>query len=265
MNQTDPYISKEVTSHEQSNKFRDELIGTTWLGIVVDPNDPLKEGRARVKVFEKFDELEDDMIPWAYPGNSVIFAGGEGGYGGTFSYPKKGTIVRLTFENGDFLKPVYHAIENLNHKMLGEISDSYENAHVLLYDEDEDLKVIYTKKGGLLIYLRESIINIDKDTHITIGHSGKTSEMTYVDGAIEINSNSTQKMNSPHIHINSPDTKLGPSGHQPATRCGSLMNLLARLANDIDKVAAKAGTVTFSGTKVASASGICSGTVTVAV
>lgn len=39
---------------------------TRWfLGSVVDVNDPMKLGRAKVKVYGVYDEIKDDDLPWA--------------------------------------------------------------------------------------------------------------------------------------------------------------------------------------------------------
>ena len=40
--------------------YRDNLRETHWLGEVVINEDPLLQGRVRVKVFGKFDKLTDD-------------------------------------------------------------------------------------------------------------------------------------------------------------------------------------------------------------
>lgn len=50
--------------------YRDNLLGTSWLGEVVDVDDPLKIGRAKVRVYGKFDSLEVADIPWCSPANS---------------------------------------------------------------------------------------------------------------------------------------------------------------------------------------------------
>ena len=37
-----------------------------YLGVVVDNDDPEFRGRAKVKVFGVFDDLETEQIPWAH-------------------------------------------------------------------------------------------------------------------------------------------------------------------------------------------------------
>lgn len=247
----------ETNKDINERRFLEDMSTKDWLGYIVDSNDELKMGRCRIRVFEIFDALSDGDIPWAFPAYSPFFAGGSSKGCGSFSYPKVGTLVRVKFQNGDIYSPEYYMVQNLNDKMRDEFSGSYENCHVLLYDEDEDLKIIYTKSGGLIIWHKESHMTIDKNTHITIEHSSSSSIMTYIDGVITIKSNDevnviTNVINkkadtninatagvkihykSPNIHMDSPVTQLGPNGHVPAVRCPELISLLMAMAAVID-------------------------------
>ena len=47
--------------------FKDNLRDQHWLGEVVVNEDPLLNGRCRVKVYGKFDKLTDDAIPVGNP------------------------------------------------------------------------------------------------------------------------------------------------------------------------------------------------------
>jgi hypothetical protein len=191
-----------------AKSITENLKDSTWLGIVVNNEDPLFLGRAKIKIFEKFDEIPDENLPWAFPNQSTVFAG-KNGYG-SFSYPKKNTLVHVRFENGDFYFPIYTVIENINKKMQEEVKESYENAQVLVYDEDEDLKIIYTKNQGLMIWYAGSFVNITPS------------------GADIIEK-------SPHHYINCPDVQVGVDASHPDTRCDILMDLLDRMAQAIDK------------------------------
>ena len=79
--------------------FKDELVGTVWIGEVIQTDDPLSLGRAKVKVFGKYDELTDEVIPWSIPFNQLST--------GTIIIPKVGDIVNVLFENGDEYVPFY--------------------------------------------------------------------------------------------------------------------------------------------------------------
>lgn len=218
-----------------NNINKEELQGTDWLGIIINSEDPLFMGRAKIRIFEKFDMIPDEDLPWAFPRQSTIFAGNNGN--GSFSYPKKDTLVNVKFEAGDFYSPIYTVVENINKKMQEEIKASYENAQVLVYDEIEDLKIIYTKAGGLFVWLKSAFVNITPE------------------GADIIEK-------SPHHYIDCPDVQVGTDASHPATHCDDLMDLLAKLATAIDS---KYGAPSATSAQVASSrSSICSTIVQIA-
>lgn len=77
---------------------------------VCDTHDPMKLGRVRIRIpsihgttKSKGTYIEDNSLPWAYPG--VMF--GAGNDMGNYIIPEKGTIVFVTFEAGDPAKPIY--------------------------------------------------------------------------------------------------------------------------------------------------------------
>lgn len=174
----------------------DDLVGTEWLGLVVDNVDPEKEGRCRVRVFGKFDgrikpdddtsayAIPDSDLPWAYPTGSSVFGGGAKHGAGSFSAPKKGAKVKVRFSGGNIYEPEYYAVQDLNEAMMHDINDSYENAHVVAYDQDEDLKIIYTKNEGMTIYLKKSLININSGTIKIVNEKGDA--VSVGDGGIQI-------------------------------------------------------------------------------
>jgi len=103
-----------------------------YLGEIVDVQDPLKEGRAKIRVFGLFDGLEPDDIPWASQVTFVSFSG-------------KGKW-------------------ETNPDLLEEISDSCEGAHSLIYDSNATpgpLKIFYTQKKGLNLILGDAKVQLD--------------------------------------------------------------------------------------------------------
>ena len=147
---------------------RDDLRNTSWLGEVVDIADPQKIGRIKVKVFGKFDELTNEDIPWAYPGNNISAGSADGG--SFFSVPKKGSIVSIKFDNGNIYYPEYFFNQHLSQDARKEIENSYENAHIIVYDTvtDGKLKIFFTQEKGLMLDYKESQINIKPDKSIVI-------------------------------------------------------------------------------------------------
>lgn len=158
-----------------------------WLGEVVDIADPNKIGRIKIRVFGKFDDLEVEDIPWAYP-NTVFTSGGTSG-GGFFSVPKLGSIVAVSFDNGNIYHPEYKFIQNISTELKEEIAESYDNAHSLIYDTvtEGGLKVYFTESKGLVFDFKSTIVNLKPDNSITvITESGDSSIEITNDGKLTI-------------------------------------------------------------------------------
>jgi len=133
----------------------------TYIGPVVDNNDPKKTGRVKVKVMDVYDELKDEDIPWASPWKDLN--------GNSFNLPEKGKVVTVVFENGNTNNPEFisadHYNTNLETKLqqLGEAD--YLSMKSLIYDHKTQ---IYVNDGeGLKLDYKFNNINI-KDTSINI-------------------------------------------------------------------------------------------------
>lgn len=163
------------------NSYSDDLLATTWLGEVVDIEDPQKIGRIKVKVYGKFDSIPTESIPWAYPGNN--HTGGAASGGGFFSVPKKGSIVSVKFDMGNIYHPEYYFIQKISDEVKAEIKDSYPNAHVIVYDTITDgaLKIFFTEKKGLMLDYKQTQINIKPDKSIDIHTASGKSKVELVD------------------------------------------------------------------------------------
>jgi hypothetical protein len=150
------------------NAYKDNLDGTTWLGEVVDIADPLKIGRIKVKVFGKFDQIPTEDIPWAYPGNNSTGSSATGG--GFFSVPKLKSMVSVKFDNGNLYHPEYFFTQKISDEVKAEIENSYDNAHIIIYDTvtEGKLKIFFTEEKGLMIDYKETQINIKPDKTVNI-------------------------------------------------------------------------------------------------
>jgi hypothetical protein len=193
----------------------DNLKGSQWIGIVEDINDDLFEGRCKVRVLGKMDQrvdLEDpasdfilptQALPWARP--SVASSGGSQSGSGTFSVPKLGTVLRVTFDNGNYYSPVYHESIYPSNELKTEIQNSYPNSHILIYDtafgltgggneevtnerEGESIKVFFTEEKGLVMDYTTTagptVINIKPDNSIEITNANGDSIVMLNDGNI---------------------------------------------------------------------------------
>ena len=219
-----PFVGKEIPNIYSQNLSKynntDNLVG-----IVVNNEDSLKAGRCQIRVFGMHDQLKNDELPWAYPRTSTVFSGGETGGAGSFIYPKLNHLVNVYCQDEYTL--FYTAIIGLNKKMQSEFSNSYENVQVVAYDEDEDLKIIYTKEKGILVWYKNSFINIDKTQHINIYHKDGASKINLIDGDVIEYSQASH-------YIDSPAVKVGKDASNKDTKCNALFDLLDKLGTIID-------------------------------
>ena len=238
-----------------SNLTQDRLNGTDWIGEVVDNEDPEFTGRCRVRVFGKFDGttvfddpdsapiIPNDQIPWAYPASGNIFGGGESKGAGFLSVPKVGSKVKVRFNTGNLYAPEYFAMQDLNQAVIDEVKDSYQNAHVLFFDEDEKAKLVYTPAKGFEFFHKDSHIVINPDSSITIEHKGTSSIIELVGSTINITANSSvnitanskvQTQASECILNGQSVTKLGPAPGYSAVLAEPLWTFLKMMASAID-------------------------------
>jgi hypothetical protein len=194
----------------------DDLKSMVFMGEVVDIEDPIKQGRARVRVFGKFDDLADDEIPWANQQMGITF--GTAGGSGAISIPRKGAVVNVMFDNGNLYSPYFYNIQEASPDLLEEIKNSYEGAHALIYDKDEKgLKVFYTREKGLNFILDESRVTIESDNAIVIEHKGTSAIIELrgnnititADSEINATAGSRVKVTAPEVWIDGKETKTG--------------------------------------------------------
>ena len=132
------------------------------LGEIVDINDPLKQGRARIRVFGFFDDLEIEDIPWAEQVSGLSFSSARGN--GNISIPRVGATVNVQFDGSNYYKCFYEFEKESDPSLLEEIADSYEGAQSLWYDVEAEpgtLKLFYTKKKGMVLSLGDAKIQLD--------------------------------------------------------------------------------------------------------
>jgi hypothetical protein len=232
----------------------DDLVAQEFLGEVVDNNDPEFSGRCKVRVYGKFDGREDfdneasdfsipdEDLPWVYPATSGIFGGGSHG-AGSLSVPKIGSKVKIKFSGGNLYAPEYVAVQDLNQGLIDEISESYQNATVLYFDEDEKSKIVYTQGKGLEIFHKDSHIVINPDSSITIEHKDTSSIIELVGSTINITANSTvnvtanskiQSQASECVMNGTSITKLGPAPAYSAILAEPLWQFLKIMASAVD-------------------------------
>jgi hypothetical protein len=151
------------------------------LGEIVDINDPLKQGRARVRVFGFFDELEIEDIPWAEQISGLSFSSSLGS--GNISIPRLGAVVNTQFDGVNYYKIFYEFEKETAPALLDEISNSYEGAQSLIYDTDAvnsngdtGLKLFFTRGEngkGFISDFGGSMLNIRMDSSVYLNSNSK--------------------------------------------------------------------------------------------
>jgi hypothetical protein len=232
-----------------ANFNADDLRTTQWVGIVEDTVDDIFEGRCKIRVYGKMDDRIDPedpesaykiptlALPWARP-HQLMYGGSNTG-SGKFEIPKLGSIVRLTFDNGNFYQPIYHENIYPSDETKAEIEASYQNSHVLIYDtafgltggengtevtndrEGEHVKVFFTEEKGVMIDYTTTTgptsINIKPDNSVEILNANGDSIVMLNDGNITMTHSADVNINCANAninatgetHINSPRIKLG--------------------------------------------------------
>lgn len=128
----------------------------TYIGVVVDNNDPKKIGRCRIRVVNIFDDIPETDIPWASPWKDLN--------GNAFNVPDVGKVLTVIFDSGNIYKPEYICAEhfniNLENKLNSLDDENYKSFRSAIFDHSTQ---IYRTKGeGLKIDHEYTNINIDQ-------------------------------------------------------------------------------------------------------
>jgi len=226
-------IEDEFISHD--------LHDNDYLGIIINNVDYTYSGRCQVRVFGVLEQIKDEHLPWAYPVNSTIF-GGNGA--GSLSIPKNGQFVRVIFNNGDLYAPEYTTIQNIDSQLIDRIKNDYIGTHVLLFDPDQNITVIFQRTSGFLVNYNDSFFQISPDNMITLQHSNSDS-IIQLDGDIcristknevQISAAAKATITADESILNGKNTtKIGPPGnYYHAVLSEPLMGLLSAMAAAID-------------------------------
>jgi hypothetical protein len=220
--------------------LKKDLHDEDWIGVVTNNKDTLYSGRCQIRVFRLMDGIDSKDLPWATPINSTFF-GGDGA--GSLSVPKIGQIVRVQFNNGDIYAPEYSTIQNVDTDLIESIKNDYEGTHVIAFDPDEELNIIYQRNLGIQIYYRESFFQISPDSMITIQHANQDS-MIQLEGdkcnimaknEINISAGAKVEITADEVFVNGQrTTKVGPGPYYHSNLSEVLMPLIQTIATALD-------------------------------
>jgi hypothetical protein len=151
----------------QKELYQDDLVGTTWIGEVVNNEDPNFDNRVRIRVKGKFDMFVDDDLPWSVCDNQ--FSSGSSSGAGNYDVPKVGTILGIRFDNGNIYQPRYFKIQHISQELKDDVisvSDTPYTVKSLWYDTDINLKAYFNEADGINISYKDSQINLRDDNTI---------------------------------------------------------------------------------------------------
>lgn len=184
--------------------YRDNIRDSHWIGEVMDNQDPLLNGRCRVKVFGKFDKLPTEALPWATPMNRSTV--------GSHLVPNIGDIVAVRFDNGNIYHPEYWFQVDQNETLKKEVLENSEEPHnviSLVYDKERNVRIYFSKEDGLVI---------------TTGESNTDAPM------IRFSASGEMFLNSNNIYI----SESGDDTSEPATRGETLSKVLMKMLDFIN-------------------------------
>lgn len=128
-----------------------------FLGVVENNIDPDRDNRCKIRVFNIFDGLPTDDIPWAIPAKDTA--------GQISSLPENGKIVSVEFENGDIYNPVYYYSEHYNPNLESKLKDMSEKDYTtfksLIFDHMT--QVYRNESEGLVLDNMYNKVQIDED------------------------------------------------------------------------------------------------------
>lgn len=212
-------------------------------GRVVYIGDKAAIGKIKVRIPGFNDNIPIEQLPWAtYAGSS--FSSGSGG--GSISVPKIGAEVQISFKNNDPENMQWSANTQLDPNLSKEIAGDYEGSHVVAYDSDEDLSIMFQRGSGLRLYYKGSSIQITPDNNVTIhyGNAASGTQIQLSEGKIDIQASKTVNLTtSQNVNVESKTVCIdgeeavqikGDTPGECAVNGNQLVALLRTLAEIID-------------------------------
>lgn len=145
---------------------KEEIYTYDLIGVVEDVNDPKKIGRIKVRIERLHGRSDDNKkiptedIPWYSPDDR----------GNNFNLPTIGSVVYVSFENGNYYTGTWICNEHYNinlQKKLESLSDEdYASFNSIYFDDKHQL--YHSDSEGVVIDYVKSNININPDGDINM-------------------------------------------------------------------------------------------------
>lgn len=195
---------------------RDSAFNDGWYtGIVVNNNDPDKEGKCRIRVYGVFgDEIPDEHLPWALPDFNFI-----GSKLGSFIVPPVDALVKVYFDHGDLYLPHYSTKAVVSKSQPSQKDTDYPDNMVLFETDDGDYLTInrkskettYNHNSGTKVLIKKDgsvEITVEKDVTKTV----KGNVTNNVEGKTETEVTSTITVKGQTVTIEGTANIVTPSG-----------------------------------------------------
>jgi len=144
----------------------DEEENYIYTGIVVNNNDPDKQGKCKIRVYSIFgNDVPDEHLPWALPDFTFV-----GSSVGNFVVPPVGALVNVYFDRGDIYLPHYTTKVVNKNSLPKRRMKNYPNNIVLFETDNGDYFEIdrnnstaqfYHKSGTSIKILSDGSIVVD--------------------------------------------------------------------------------------------------------
>jgi hypothetical protein len=143
-------------------------VAMTYIGNVVDNNDPKKLGRVRVQI-SLYADLKPESIPWASP--LLASHGNSQEYGG-LNVPEIGSQVRVTFPSKDYTAPYYSGAELNETTRTTFFDDDYPNTYGYKDSVGNFIKINKERGTAQLQHSSSTNVQVTPDGSIKVGLAG---------------------------------------------------------------------------------------------
>jgi hypothetical protein len=146
----------------------------TFVGFVVDNDDPKKLGRCKVNVLSVYDGVPTEDLPWAAPEFGFV-----GSTMGSFIVPPVGAIVNVYFNRGEIYLPVYTTKVATKKNLPSRKDIDYPDTMIFFETDNGDSFEInrkretaqYTHSSGTTITIaKDGSVKIDSVANLTTDH-----------------------------------------------------------------------------------------------